>query len=117
MGVEQLSSTTDAQAIMSMAQQTANKPVANASGMSREKIKETAQQFESMFLSQMLSYMMPKMDTDNPFNGGKGEEVFKSFMTNEYASIMAKTGKTGISQMVEREMIRMQEAAQQQTGL
>ena len=80
--------------------------------MSKEKIQETAQNFEAMFLSQMLTYMMPETDTNAPFYGGKGEEVFKSFMTNEYAKLMAKTGKTGIADKVADEMIRIQEAAQ-----
>lgn len=80
------------------------------SHMSKEKIQETAQNFEAMFLSQMLNYMMPETDTNTPFYGGKGEEVFKSFMTNEYANLMAKTGKTGIADMVAKEMIRIQAA-------
>ncbi len=114
-------STASAQNSFELAQSTAeqNRMTQKANGLksksvSEAKIRESAQSFEAMFLSQMLSYMMPEMDKDNPFNGGKGEEVFKSFMTNEYANLMAKTGKTGIADMVAKEMIRIQAAQNEQ---
>lgn len=78
-----------------------------------EKVRETAQQFEAMFVSQMLSHMYTDINpNNNPYGGGKGEEVFRSLMIDEYGKMISKTGRLGIADMVEKEMLRMQEMAQ-----
>lgn len=92
-----------------------NRKTENIKHVSAEKshIRKTAEDFEAMFLSQMLSYMYTDIDPNNPMGGGgKGEEVFRSLMINEYGKLMVKAGGLGIADSVESEMIRMQEMAQ-----
>ncbi|MBI3419077.1 MAG: rod-binding protein [Proteobacteria bacterium] len=67
-----------------------------------------AQDFESMFLSQMLSPMWSGLEADGMFDGGYAEETFRSMLVNEYGKTLAKTGGLGISNQVKAEMIRMQ---------
>ncbi|HRQ61624.1 MAG TPA: rod-binding protein [Alphaproteobacteria bacterium] len=43
------------------------------------------------------------------FGGGKGEEVFKSLLLQEYGKLTAKTGKIGIADAVQNELIKLQE--------
>jgi flagellar protein FlgJ len=74
----------------------------------RGQIKQTAETFESSFLSIMLQQMFDGTDTAAPFGGGPGEQMFKSFLTEAIANKMVKTGGVGIAASVQREMLKMQ---------
>ena len=74
-------------------------------------MRAAAVEVEALFVNQMLEYMYKGIKTDGPFSGGHSEEVFRSFMLDEYAHKIAETGHLGIADDVMAEMIRMQEAA------
>ena len=74
--------------------------------------KKTAQDFEGVFLSQMLGEMFASVPTDETFGGGPGEDMFRSLMVNEYGKEMAAHGGIGLAKSVLNEMIAMQEARQ-----
>ena len=74
----------------------------------RGQIKQTAQKFETSFLSVMLGQMMEGTETSAPFGGGPGEAMFKSFLTEAMAKKMTDNGGIGISAAVQREMLKMQ---------
>jgi peptidoglycan hydrolase FlgJ len=74
----------------------------------RGQIKQTAQKFESSFLSVMLGEMFSGVDTPAPFGGGPGESMFKSFLTEAMAKKMTDNGGLGIAAAVQREMLKMQ---------
>jgi Rod binding domain-containing protein len=92
-------------------------PQANASGAAnalltaknQKDVKQSATKFEAMFMQEMLSHMYEGMDTNGPFGGGHGEEVFRSMMIQEYGNKIANSGQTKIAPMLEKEMLRMQE--------
>ena len=84
-----------------------------AKTMDKAKIRETAESFEAMVMNQFLGQMFTDLDTDGPFSGGKGEEVFQSLMIDEYSKGIAKQGGVGIADMVEKQLIQYQEAQQQ----
>jgi len=73
-----------------------------------EKIDQTAQEFEAMFLTEMIRPMYDGMDVDPMFGGGKTEEVFRGFLLDEYGKMMAATGQVGIASMVREQMIALQ---------
>ena len=75
---------------------------------SRAAIHKTAQAFESQFISQMLGTMFEGVTTSAPFGGGEGEEAFKSFLMDAMAKQMTKAGGIGITNSVQREMLKMQ---------
>ncbi|MCB9988732.1 MAG: rod-binding protein [Rhodospirillales bacterium] len=78
-----------------------------------EKIEEAAQEFEAVFLSEMLKPMFEgTMEPDPMFGGGKGEEIFKGMMLQEYGKMLADKGGVGIAEHVKAELIRIQETAQ-----
>ena len=85
--------------------------VANDTKYARDikRIEETAQDFEAMFVSEMIKPMFAGIETDGPFGGGKGEEVFRGFLLSEYGKMVAKSGTIGIADHVKAEMIRLQE--------
>ncbi len=74
----------------------------------REAAKKAAEDFESVFVSQMLEPMFAGIKTDGMFGGGNGESVFRSLMIQEVGKEIAKGGGIGISDSVYGEMLRMQ---------
>ena len=71
-------------------------------------IKEVAQEFEAVFISQMLSHMFSGIEVDDTFGGGKGEEIWRGMMVEEYGKSMAKAGGIGLSTDIQRKMIELQ---------
>lgn len=84
---------------------------AAAQARREEQIDEIAQDFEAMFVAEMMKPMFEGLEVDSQFGGGKGEEVFRGLLIQEYGKIMAATGTLGIADAVKRQMIEMQEAA------
>ena len=74
----------------------------------REAAKKAAEDFESVFVSQMLEPMFQGLRTDGMFGGGNGEAVFRSLMIQEVGKEITKSGGVGISDSVYGEMLRMQ---------
>ncbi len=72
------------------------------------KIDEAAQDFEAVFVAEMMKPMFEGTEPEAPFGGGKGEEVFRGMMLQEYGKIIAQTGGIGIARFVKDEMIRIQ---------
>jgi len=75
------------------------------------RIDESAQDFEAMFLSELIKPMFENLEVDAIFGGGKGEEVFRDLLTQEYGKKMAESGGIGIAKFVRDELIRQQEAS------
>jgi Rod binding domain-containing protein len=73
-------------------------------------IKDSSEQFESVFMTQMLSHMFEGIEPDPMFGGGPGEEVYKSFLLDEYGKSIVKRGGLGLTTAVQAELLRMQEA-------
>lgn len=74
----------------------------------RGQIAKTAQDFEASFLSVMLQSMFEGVKQQEPFGGGQGEDMFKSFMSEAMAKQMARTGGVGLAKSVQNEMLKMQ---------
>lgn len=77
--------------------------------MSETQIDKVAKDFESVFISQMLTPMFESVEVDETFGGGTGEEMYRSLMVEEYGKLIAKTGGIGIAEQVKAELIRLQE--------
>ncbi|MGJ3258658.1 MAG: rod-binding protein [Rhodospirillales bacterium] len=86
------------------------KPAAYSSGaMSLQRMKETAQDFEAVFLSEMLRPMFANIEAEAPFGGGAGEKIYRDMQVDEYGKAIAKAGGIGLADNILREMIKMQE--------
>lgn len=81
----------------------------STSGQNAEAIKKSAQEFEAVFMEQMLNHMWSGVSTDGPFGGGHAEQTFRGLLVNEYAREMTKSGGLGIADQVEQELLRLQE--------
>ena len=89
-----------------MAQRKAMPNVADVK--TREQAKQVAQQFERMFISEMLGPMFAGIETDGPFGGGNAEATFRPMLIDQYADSIAKSGGVGIADKVMKEILKMQ---------
>ncbi|MFP4517897.1 MAG: rod-binding protein [Oceanicaulis sp.] len=74
-----------------------------------DQIAAAAEEFEAVFLAQMLEQMAGE-STESSFAGGPGEAAFKGLLNEEYAKVMAKSGGIGLADALAREMLALQEA-------
>jgi peptidoglycan hydrolase FlgJ len=79
-----------------------------ASAEARTKARDAADKFEGQFLSLMMQQMFQGVSTDGPFGGGFGEEMFRSLMTDAMAKNMTRAGGIGLSDTIQREILKMQ---------
>lgn len=76
------------------------------------KAKKAGQDFEAVFISQMLGQMFSGISTDGPFGGGEGEQMFRSLMVDEYGKQIAAQGGIGLADSVTKSLLKHQEIAQ-----
>lgn len=74
-----------------------------------DKMKAAAQDFESIFIFQILDAMYAGLPTDGLFGGGPGEKIFRSMMNEEIAKSISARGGFGIGEAVHRELLHIQE--------
>lgn len=113
-GLSNISSSTSV-ALMQMAQQIDNPAIAtakaakNAEGTkSDDKFDTAARDFEAMFLTELIKPMMETIKVDDEFGGGKGEDVFRGFMVQEYGKKMANAGGIGLASSIKAALIKAQ---------
>jgi Rod binding domain-containing protein len=87
---------------------TANVAQLTAEMKIKGKAKAAAQNFEAMFLNTMFQQMQTGIDGDGPFGGSGALKVWRSFLTNQYATTFAKAGGIGIADHVYQELLRQQ---------
>ncbi len=78
-------------------------------GMDKTAAREAAEQFEAVFLSQMLQPMFETVPTDSFMGGGQAESVYRGMMVEEMGKSLAKQGGIGIADSVYREILKLQE--------
>ncbi len=81
-----------------------------------KKIEGAAEEFESVFIAEMIKPMFESVEVDPTFGGGKGEEIFRGMMVQEYGKMLAKSGGVGLSSQIRDQMIKMQEEVNNATA-
>lgn len=81
------------------------------------KAAKAAKDFESVFVSEMLKPMFDMINVDDTFGGGKGEEVFRGMMVQEYGKMITAQGGIGIADQIKAELLRQQEHGSPQSSL
>lgn len=75
-------------------------------------VEKTAKDFEAVFITQMVQHMFAGIEPDPLFGGGNAEDVFKTFLFDEYGKAVSKAGGIGIASNVARELLKTQEIVQ-----
>lgn len=83
-------------------------PALAHSAPSRAQAAKAAQEFEAVFLSQMLQPMFDGVKTDGTFGGGFAEEIYRGLMLENIGREMAASGGIGLADAVLAEMVKMQ---------
>ncbi len=78
-------------------------------GAAKSEARQASEQFESIFLLQVLNSMYVGLSTDGPFGGGPSEELFRSMLNEEIANEISRSGGIGIGDAVYRELLHLQE--------
>lgn len=65
---------------------------------------QACQDFEAIFLKQMLNVMRKTVNKGELLNGGFAEDVFEDMLYDEYAKKMVKHSGFGLSEMLYREL-------------
>jgi peptidoglycan hydrolase FlgJ len=74
------------------------------------KIKASAEDFEAFFVTKAFEDMYGDLSSDPLFGGGEAENIFRSFLLQEYGKQVAKTGGIGVSDMVQKQLLQLQES-------
>jgi len=71
--------------------------------------RKTAEEFEAVFLGQMLQPMFANIEAAEPFGGSSSEKMWKTMQVEEYGKAIAKSGGIGLADAVFREILKTQE--------
>jgi peptidoglycan hydrolase FlgJ len=72
-------------------------------------IDETASHFEQMFLSQMMQPMFEGLESDALAGDPESDDIYRSWMVEEYSKLITASGGVGIADYVKRELLALQE--------
>ena len=76
------------------------------------KMDTASQEFESVFISQMLETAWETVPTDGAMGGGMGESIFRSMMIQDIGKRMAQQGGIGLAPHIKAELMQIQEGKQ-----
>ena len=68
------------------------------------KLYKVSQEFEAIFIKQMLNVMRKSVSKTGLMDGGMAEEIFEDMLYDEYAQKMAESGSFGIADMIYRQL-------------
>lgn len=80
-------------------------PKAKAPG----KTDAAAQDFEAMFLTQMMERMFTGLSGDGPLGEGAAGGAYRSMLADQYGKTIAAAGGIGLADSVRRELIALQQ--------
>lgn len=110
MSVDSLTGGTMQNALSVLQKQAAALPLQLLPGAQNEAaVEAVAKEFESVFLSQMLQHMWSGIKVDPLFGGGHAEEIYRSMLTDEYASLITQSGGIGLAGEIKAELLKLQE--------
>jgi Rod binding domain-containing protein len=95
-------------AALSLASSIASALPTATKSLGNERIKQVGQEFEAMFLSNMMEEMFAGVQDGDPFEG-PGSGAWRSMQTEQFARAIAAAGGIGLADHVQRQLIALQE--------
>ena len=68
------------------------------------KLRDAANDFEAIFINQMLKTMRKTSFESDLLPKSEGEKVFQSLLDEQYAQISAKSGSLGLGEMIYQQL-------------
>jgi Rod binding domain-containing protein len=78
--------------------------------LNTQQARKVSQEYEAVFLTQMLQPMFAKIKAEEPFGGGSGSDIWRSMQVEEFGKAMARSGSIGLADSIYQQIIKMQEA-------
>ncbi len=79
-----------------------------------EKLHKQAVELEGVFLNTLMKEMFSSINTDeDSFGGGFAEETWRGMQSEQFASALAEKGGIGLADQLMSDLLRMQEANNQ----
>ncbi len=100
-------STFTLQAQNALAQSQSSVSLGNAKTI--QQARKVAEDFEAVFIGQMLQPMFKNLGAEKPFGGGQSESMWRSMQVDEFGKAITKAGGIGIADQVFREILKTQE--------
>jgi len=97
-----------------IAPRAANAP--RSGGEDRERLRGACQQFEAVFLAQLLHKMRETVPEDPVLGDSRAKDIYYGMLDWELAQQIARTQSVGIAEMLYRQLSRAGGAAPQETG-
>lgn len=69
-----------------------------------DRLKETCQDFEAIFIKQMLDSMRKTVPRTELLERTMGQEIFEDMLYTEYAKIMSRRGSLGIADLLFKQL-------------
>ncbi len=69
-----------------------------------KKLKETCQEFEAMFVKQMLDSMNKTINKSGLIKENMGEQIFNDMLTDEYSKKISDASGFGIAEMMYKQL-------------
>lgn len=74
-----------------------------------DKTDAAAQDFEAVFITQMMERMFDGLSKDGPLGAGPGAGAYRSMLADQYGKTIAASGGIGIAAEIRRELIALQQ--------
>jgi len=68
------------------------------------KLYKASQEFEALFVKQMLDTMRKTVNKSGLLDGGYGEEIFEDMLYDKYAMKIAENGNLGIAETLYKQL-------------
>lgn len=68
--------------------------------------KKVAREFESLMVNEMIKAMRLTEGKDPLTGGGRGEEIYRSLLDQEYAQAIASQGTLGLAKLIEQQLVK-----------
>lgn len=85
-------------------------PAGSPQARAQTKAEASSQDFEAVFLQEMVGEMMQGLGSDGPLGEGAAGGAWRSMLVQEYAGAMARSGGIGIAAGVYRDILALQGA-------
>ncbi|MFC3691701.1 rod-binding protein [Chenggangzhangella methanolivorans] len=73
------------------------------------RVDQTAEDFEAVFLTQMMERMFEGLGGDGPLGSGEAGGAYRSMLADQYGKTIAAAGGIGIAEDIRRELIALQQ--------
>ena len=80
------------------------------SSLDHKAMHRKAVEFEAIYLAEMLKPMFEDLQAAAPFDGGFGEDVWRSMQLQEFGRAIAGSGGIGLADAVYADLLAAQEA-------